>query len=116
MGVSQWDKQPPSSKEDEIVPAKDTGQDGSSRSHSNYQKRFEKSILSPFPEEWTPALPYLMEAHRLETEGADQHQVDEMIEKAREKDDISTSYYLGRWEIIKKNRRKYIKINPDEKT
>ena len=99
-----------------MIPAKDTGQDKSSRSHHDYQTRFEKSILSPFPEEWTPALPYLKEAHRLEMEGADQHRVDEMIEKAHQEDSIATSYYLGRWEIIKKNRPKYIKINPDEKT
>jgi len=99
-----------------MIPAKDTGQDRSSRSHHDYQKAFEKSILSPFPEELSPALPYLREAHKLEMEGADQYRVDEMIEKARQEDSIATSYYLGRWEIIKKNRPKYIKINPDQKT
>jgi hypothetical protein len=99
-----------------MVPAKDTGQDRSSHSHFDYQERFQKSIHSPFPEEWTPALPYLQEAYRLEAEGARQHEVDEMIEKARQEDSLATSYYMTRWEIIKKNRPKRVKISPDEKT
>ena len=83
-------------------------------SRYDYQKRFEKSILSPFPEEWSPALPYLREANRLELAGADQKQVDEMIAKARKEDNNATSYYLSRWEIIKKNKPKYIKISDDK--
>ena len=80
----------------------------------DYQKRFEKSILSPFPEELSPALPYLHEANRLEIEGADQHRVEEMIEKARQVDSSATLYYLARWSIIKKNKPKNVKISPDE--
>lgn len=99
-----------------MIPAKDTGQDRSSHSHHDYQKSFEKSIRTPFPEEWTPALPYLKEAHRLEMEGADQHRVDEMIEKARQEDSNATSYYLGRWAIMKKSKPKYVKINLGEQS
>jgi hypothetical protein len=96
-------------------PSEDVDQDLPSPSRYDYREIFEKSIQSPFPEEWTPASPYLREAHRLEIEGEDQRKVDEMIEKARRADSIATSYYLGRWEIIKKNRPKYVKLDPEEK-
>ena len=45
------------------------------RTHARYdwQKRFEESIRTPFPDEWSPALPYLYEANMLAREGADQH-------------------------------------------
>ncbi len=109
-------KQKTSSAEKKLIVAKDEEHDESSRSHYDYRKIFERSILSPFPEEWTPALPYLRKAHRLEMEGADQHQVDEMIEKARQEDSIATSYYLGRWAIIKKSKPKYVKINLGEQS
>jgi len=96
--------------------AKYTGPSRSSGSHHDYNKRFEKSIISPYPEEWTPAHPILREANRLEKEGADQMLVDEMIEKARQEDSIATSYYLSRWAIIKRNRPNSIKINPSDQT
>ena len=66
------------------------------------QKLFEESIKTPFPDEWSPALPYLYEANKLEKEGADQQRVQEMLEKARQADSNATSFYIGRWSIIKK--------------
>jgi len=66
------------------------------------QKLFEESIKTPFPDEWSPALPYLYEANKLEREGADQQRVQEMLEKARQADSNATSFYIGRWSIIKK--------------
>lgn len=76
----------------------------STRTHVRYdwQKRFEESILTPFPEEWSPALHYLYEAHKLEEEGADQEKVQKVLEKAHEADKDATAFYLGRMSIIKK--------------
>ena len=48
------------------------------------------------------ALPYLFEANRLEREGADQQQNQELLEKAHNADSSVTSFYIGHWSIIKK--------------
>ena len=58
--------------------------------------------MTPFPEEWSPALPYLHEAHRLEEEGADREKIQEVLEKARQIDRDATTFYTTRWSIIKK--------------
>jgi hypothetical protein len=68
----------------------------------DWQKVFEESIRTPFPDEWSPALPYLYEAYKLEKEGADQQKVQEMLEKARKADSNATSFYIGRRSIIRK--------------
>lgn len=68
----------------------------------DWQKLFEESIRTPFPDEWSPALPYLYKAYKLETEGADQQKVQEMLEKAREADSNATSFYIGRRSIMRK--------------
>lgn len=54
----------------EAVPYGHSGE--STRTYARYdcQKHFEESIRAPFPDEWSPALPYLYEANRLEREGA----------------------------------------------
>lgn len=71
----------------------------------DWQKIFEDSIKTPFPDELSPALPYLHEAYRLEKEGANQQRVQEILEKAREVDSNATSFYLGRRSIMRKMRR-----------
>jgi hypothetical protein len=68
----------------------------------DWQKLFEESIRTPFPDEWSPALQYLYEAYKLETEGADQQKVQEMLERARQADSNATSYYIGRRSIMRK--------------
>ncbi len=68
----------------------------------DWQKLLEESIKTPFPDEWSPALPYLYKANKLEKEGADQQRVQEMLEKARQADSAATNFYMGRWSIIKK--------------
>ncbi len=68
----------------------------------DWQKLFEKSIKTPFPDEWSPALPYLHKAYNLEKEGADQIKIREMIEKAYELDRNATTFYVGRMAIMKK--------------
>ncbi|GAH34598.1 unnamed protein product, partial [marine sediment metagenome] len=68
----------------------------------DWRRQFEESILTPFPEEWSPALPYLHEAYRLEEEGADQEKIQEVLEKARKADKDATAFYLGRLSIIRK--------------
>lgn len=80
--------------------------DDSTRTYTrhDWQKRFEESILTPFPEEWSPALAYLHEAYKLEQEGADQGKIQEVLEKARETDKHATAFYLGRMSIIRKIR------------
>jgi len=70
-----------------------------------WQKLYEESIKTPFPDEWSPALPYLYEAHKLEIEGADQQKVQEILEKARQIDSAATNFYITRWEIIKKRQK-----------
>ncbi len=79
---------------------------GDTRTHARYdwQKRFEESIITPFPEEWSPASPHLHEAYRLEEEGADQEKINNVLEKARQADKDATAFYLGRMSIIKKVR------------
>ena len=68
----------------------------------DWQKLFEKSIKTPFPDEWSPALPYLHKAYNLEKEGADQIKIREMIDKAYELDRNATTFYVGRLAIMKK--------------
>lgn len=68
----------------------------------DWQKLFEESIKTPFPDEWSPALPYLHKAYNLEKEGADQIKIREMIEKAYELDRNATAFYVGRLAIMKK--------------
>ena len=53
-------------------------------------------------------LPYLHEAHKLETEGADQQKVQEMLDKAREADSNATSFYTGRRSIMRKMQNREI--------
>ncbi len=79
---------------------------GGTRTHARYdwQKRFEESIITPFPEEWSLASPHLHEAYRLEEEGADQEKIQKVLEKARQADKDATAFYLGRMSIIKKVR------------
>ena len=76
------------------------------KTHVRYdlQKRFEESILTPFPEEWSPALPHLYKAYRLEEEGADREKIQKVLEKAHQADKDATAFYLGRLSIIKKIR------------
>ncbi len=68
----------------------------------DWQKRFEESIRTPFPDEWSPALPYLYEANMLEREGADQQKIPQVLEQARRADSNATNFYLARWSIIKR--------------
>jgi hypothetical protein len=68
----------------------------------DWQKLFEESIKTPFPDEWSSALPYLHEAYKLEREGADQQKVQEVLEKARQADSNATSFYMGRRSIMEK--------------
>ncbi len=74
------------------------------RTHVRYdrQKILDESILTPFPEEWSSALPHLHEAYRLEEEGADQEKIQKVLEKAHQADKDATAFYLGRMSIIKK--------------
>jgi len=68
----------------------------------DWQRIHEKSIRTVFPDEWSPALPYLFEAYELEKAGADQQKIQEMLEKARQADSNATSFYMARRSIIKK--------------
>lgn len=68
----------------------------------DWQRIFEESIKTPFLDELSPALPYLHKAYRLEKEGAAQHEVQEMIEKARAADSSTTNAYLVRRSIMRK--------------
>jgi hypothetical protein len=79
------------------------GREGT-RTYARYdwQKRFEESIRTPFLDEWSPALPYLYEANRLEREGANQQKIQEVLEQARKVDSNATSFYIARWSIMKK--------------
>jgi len=72
----------------------------------DYNKRFEDSIVSPFPEEWSPALDYLREAYRLEKEGAAKREIDQMLHIANEADSQATSMYIIRLSIIRKRESK----------
>jgi len=77
---------------------------GKSYARHDWQRVFEDSIKTPFPDELSPALPYLYEAYRLEKEGADQQKILEVLEKARNADSNATSFYLGRRSIMRKMR------------
>lgn len=68
----------------------------------DWQKRFEESIRTPFPDEWSPALPYLHEAYKLEKEGGNEQKIQELLEKARDADSNATNFYIGRQSIINK--------------
>lgn len=78
------------------------------RTHARHdlESLFEESIRTPFPDEWSPALPYLHEAHRLQEKGADQEKIEEVLKKARDADRDATANYLIRMSIIQKVRRK----------
>ncbi len=71
----------------------------------DWQEVFEDSIVSIFPEELSPASPYLHRANQLEREGADQLLVDQVLLKAREVDAKATQFYLARWAIVKKRQK-----------
>jgi hypothetical protein len=73
------------------------------RTHVRYdwQKRWKESLRTIFPDEWSPALPYLYEANRLEREGANQEKIQEVLDQARKADSNATSFYITRWSIIK---------------
>ena len=66
---------------------------------------FEDSIMTSFPDELSPALPYLYEAYRLEKEGANQQKIQKLIEKARKVDSKATSFYLVRRSIMRARRK-----------
>lgn len=80
----------------------------------DWQKRFEDSIISPFPEELSPALPYLREAHQLDKEEADQAKIDQLLQKAQEADPQATSYYILRQSIIKKRKGRRVQHRPSQ--
>ena len=72
----------------------------------DWQKIFEDSILSPFPEDFlSPAFPYLREANRLERAGADRILVEQALTKAHELDAKAVELYLARWSIMKKRQK-----------
>lgn len=73
--------------------------------HYDWEGIFEDSIRTPFPDELSPASPYLHEAYRLEKEGVDQQKVQELLEKAREVDSKATSFYLVRRSIMRARRK-----------
>jgi len=86
------------------VPPPLTRERAKSYARHDWQKHWEESIVTLFPEEWSPALPYLHQAYKLELEGADQQKVEEMLEKAHEADPQATAFYKGRRSIIRKAR------------
>jgi hypothetical protein len=86
----------------EAVPYGHSGEGTRTYARYDWQKHFEKSIRTPFPDEWSPALPYLYEANRLEREGAHQQKIQEVLEQARKADSEATSFYVTRWSIMKK--------------
>ena len=86
----------------EATPYGHGGEDTRTHVRYDWQKWFEESILTPFPEELGPASHLLHEAYRLEKEGADQEKIQEVLEKARQADKDATAFYLRRMSIIKK--------------
>lgn len=92
--------------------------DGRAKSYvrHDWKKRFEDSIISPFPEELSPARPYLREAYRLQEEGAAQAEIDQVLQKAREADPQATSFYVSRQSIITKRKAKRAKRKPQPPT
>ncbi len=88
----------------DVVNYRQGGEVTRSYARHDWQRVFEDSIKTPFPDELSPALPYLHEAYRLEKEGADQQKIQEVLEKARNADSSATNFYLGRRSIMKKIR------------
>lgn len=86
----------------EAIPYGHSGESTRTYARYDWQKHFEESIRTPFPDEWSPALPYLYEANRLEREGANQQKVQEVLKQARKADSNATNFYITRWSIIKK--------------
>jgi len=84
----------------EAIPYGGVGRESKRHASMDWQKYFEDSIRSPFPES-SLALPYLHEAHRLAKEGANPKEIEKTLEKAREVDPAAVAFYLGRMEIIK---------------
>lgn len=70
----------------------------------DWQKIFEDSIISPFPED-SPALPFLLEANRLEREGANRILIEQSLTEAHKLDAKAYELYLARWSIIKKRQK-----------
>lgn len=70
----------------------------------DWQKIFEDSIVSPFPED-SPALPFLVEANRLEREGANPLLIEQALTEARKLDPRAYELYSARWSIIKKRQK-----------
>jgi hypothetical protein len=67
---------------------------------------FEDSIKTPSPDEWSPAMPYLYEAYKLEKEGANnQQRIQKLLEEAKRIDANATNTYLIRQAIIKKREK-----------
>ena len=70
----------------------------------DWQKIFEDSIVSPFPED-SPALPFLVEANRLEREGANPILIKQALSEAHKLDTKAYELYIARWSIIKKRHK-----------
>jgi hypothetical protein len=70
----------------------------------DWQKFFEDSIISPFPED-SPALPFLLRANILEREGANRILVEQALTEASKLDVKAVEFYLARWSIIKKRKK-----------
>jgi len=70
----------------------------------DWQKNFEDSIVSPFPED-SPALPFLVEANRLEREGAHPILIKQALSEANKLDTKAYELYIARWSIIKKRHK-----------
>lgn len=82
-------------------------QDTKTHTRYNRQQILDESILTPFPEELSPASYLLHEAYNLEKEGADQEIIQEVLQKARQVDKNATAFYLGRMSIIRKVQDKH---------
>jgi hypothetical protein len=72
----------------------------------DWQKLYEDSIVSLFPEELSPASPFLWKANQLEREGADQILVEQALAEARRLDAKAYELYIARWSIIKKRTKR----------
>jgi len=79
------------------------------KTHTRYDRQqiLDESILTPFPDELSPASHLLYEAYKLEKEGADQEKIQEVLGKARQVDKDATAFYLGRMSVIRKVRDKH---------
>ncbi len=88
-------------RQKEAIPYGGVGKESKRHASMDWQKYFEDSIRSPFPES-SLALPYLHEAHRLAKEGANPKEIEKTLEKAREIDPDAVAFYLGRMEIMKR--------------